>query len=436
MSAHWVALLPLPQPTGSWPIDPMALGIWALQFTPRVALQEGAVLAEVSASARLFGGLERLCQCMQHGAAELGARVAWAPTGLAALALVRHGGGRVPEEALASRLDALPLQAMTAVGQHQATLALVGCRTLGQVRRLPRGGLVRRFGAPLLAALDQAYGLRPEAYDWITLPPSFQARLELMARVEHAPALLFGARRLLVQMAGWLAARHCGVRAFTLHWHHDAMRARSAGDGGALTVHTSQPTQSVEHCMRLLAEHLAQVVLAAPVGELELSADTVEPWAGTNHTLLPDPQRQGEGIHAALERIQARLGPQAVCLPVLCADHRPEWMQHWHSDLAHRPRQATAGSGMPLPPWLLEVPLRLEERQHRPHYQGPLQLLLGPDRVEGGWWHRSGQGSDAQALNVQRDYWLARSPHAGLLWVFQQRLAGDQAAWFLHGYFG
>jgi protein ImuB len=183
----------------------MALGIWALQFTPRVALQEGAVLAEVSASARLFGGLERLCQCMQHGAAELGARVAWAPTGLAALALVRHGGGRVPEEALASRLDALPLQAMTAVGQHQATLARVGCRTLGQVRRLPRGGLVRRFGAPLLAALDQAYGLRPEAYDWITLPPTFQARLELMARVEHAPALLFGARRLLVQMAGWLA---------------------------------------------------------------------------------------------------------------------------------------------------------------------------------------------------------------------------------------
>ncbi|MCL4771311.1 MAG: DNA polymerase Y family protein, partial [Burkholderiaceae bacterium] len=173
MSAHWVALLPLPQPTGSWPIDPMALGIWALQFTPRVALQEGAVLAEVSASARLFGGLERLCQCMQHGAAELGARVAWAPTGLAALALVRHGGGRVPEEALASRLDALPLQAMTAVGQHQATLARVGCRTLGQVRRLPRGGLVRRFGAPLLAALDQAYGLRPEAYDWITLPPTF-----------------------------------------------------------------------------------------------------------------------------------------------------------------------------------------------------------------------------------------------------------------------
>lgn len=436
MSPHWAALLPLPQATDSSPIEAMALGTWALQFTPRVALQEGVVLAEVSASARLFGGLERLRQRVQQGAGELGARVAWAPTGLAALALVRHGGGLVSEGALARRLDALPLPSMTAVGLHQATLERVGCRTLGQVRRLPRGGLVRRFGAPLLAALDQAYGLRPEVYDWITLPPTFQARLELMARVEHAPALLFGAKRLLVQMAGWLAARHCGVRAFTLHWHHDAMRARSAGDGGTLTVHTAQPTQSVEHCMRLLAEHLAQVVLAAPVGELELSADTVEPWAGANHTLLPDPQRQGEDVNAALERIQARLGPQSVCLPVLCADHRPEWMQHWHSDLAHRPRQATTGSGMPLPPWLLELPLRLEERQHRPHYQGPLQLLLGPDRVEGGWWHRSGQGGAAQALNVQRDYWLARSPQAGLLWVFQQRLAGDETAWFLQGVYG
>jgi protein ImuB len=85
--------------------------------------------------------------------------------------------------------------------------------------------------------------------------------------------------------------------------------------------------------------------------------------------------------------------------------------------------------------------LRLAEREHRPIYQGPLQMLLGPDRVEGGWWHRSagnghGHGGDEEALNVQRDYWLALSPHAGLLWVFQQRLAGDQTAWFLHGHFG
>ena len=90
---------------------------------------------------------------------------------------------------------------------------------------------------------------------------------------------------------------------------------------------------------------------------------------------------------------------------------------------------------MALPTWVLDAPLRLMERDNRPYYQGPLQLLLGPDRVEGGWWHRSSAGEDALPLNVQRDYWLALSPHAGVLWVFQQRLAGDQTAWFLHGHF-
>ncbi|WP_338126790.1 hypothetical protein [Delftia lacustris] len=66
-----------------------------------------------------------------------------------------------------------------------------------------------------------------------------------------------------------------------------------------------------------------------------------------------------------------------------------------------------------------------------------MQLLLGPDRVEGGWWHRGGGDNGEEfTQNVQRDYWLALSPCAGVLCVFQARLAGDETAWFLHGHYG
>jgi len=41
-----------------------------------------------------------------------------------------------------------------------------------------------------------------------------------------------------------------------------------------------------------------------------------------------------------------------------------------------------------------------------------------------------------QPQGVARDYWLAHSASAGLLWVFQQRLARDDTAWYLHGRFG
>lgn len=442
MLGHWAALLPIPLPASPSPIDVTALGIWALQFTPRVALLEDCVVAEMSASARLFGGMQPLHDLVEAGAMELGARIAWAPTGTAALALVHHAANREDCDGfrapLAQWLDPLPLAAITAVAAHHATLARIGCRTLGDVRALPRGGLSRRFDKALLQAMDQAYGLRPEVYDWITLPETFHARLELMSRVETAPALLFGARRLLLQMGGWLAARRLGATAFTLRWCHDVMRAKDAGTGGELTVRTAHPTQHVEHFARLLAEHLAKVQLLAPAGDIELLVSEVAPIVEESRSLIPETLRKGSSTDLALERIQARLGEGCVRRPILCEDHRLEWMQCWESGVLKRRKAAQPAYELPLPTWVLEEPLRLIERDNRPIYQGPLQLLLGPDRVEGGWWHRgegAEGGQDAKPLNVQRDYWLALSPHAGVLWVFQQRLAGDQTAWFLHGHF-
>lgn len=98
---------------------------------------------------------------------------------------------------------------------------------LQRVPNLPRGGLSRRFGAGMLAALDQAYGLRPDEHPWVEPAEHFHARLELMSRVDVAAAMVFGARPLLLQLCGWLAARRSGVRAYTLSWCHDTMRSKT-----------------------------------------------------------------------------------------------------------------------------------------------------------------------------------------------------------------
>lgn len=87
------------------------------------------------------------------------------------------------------------------------------------------------------------------------------------------------------------------------------------------------------------------------------------------------------------------------------------------------------------PTFVLPEPLRLAMRGDRPMYQGTLQLLTGPHRVEGGWWHRVQEAGGKTTLNVVRDYWVALSPHGGVLWVFQERLAQDETAWYLHGSF-
>ena len=434
----WIALLPELADVSSPSSDGLAgIASWALQFTPRVAILEAvAVGLEVEASMRLFGGQRALLTLIREEAEQLGiTRRARAPTSLAALALVRAGVSNGFVKPLASLLDGLPLESLAAVHKHEAVLARLGCRTLGDVRKLPRGGMARRFDTALLESLDRAYGLRPDSYEWVSAPDTFGASLELMSRVETAPALLFGARRLLLQMSGWLSARRSGVTAFTLHWAHDAMRARETGEGGALTVRTAQNTRNIEHLSRLLAEQLAKVTLKAPVGDLRLTADEVHPLIENSASLLPDPQENVESLALALERIAARLGPDRVRRPRLRADHRSEWMGWWQASEAPMPRTQPEPPPVPQPTFLLHEPLKLAVKANRPLYQGPLQLLVGPHRVEGGWWHRIGIGPEAQSLNVARDYWVALSAHAGVLGVFQTRLAGDQGAWFLHGVF-
>lgn len=429
----WSALLlPRRDETAS-PTDPAleALALWALQFTPRVAVADEAVVMELAASVRLFGGWRALRERVAQEGTELGVeKMAWAPNSLAALALARAGLENGWRQPLGEVLDSLPMDTLSAVRPHRLTLAHIGCRTLGDVRRLPRGGVARRFDKMLLAALDQAYGRAPEGHRWIEVPERFEQRLELMFRVDDAAALMGGARRLLLSLCGWLAARHSGTTAFTLHWAHDAMRARSAGEGGCLTVHTAEPTRQIDHLGRLLAEHLTRVTLLAPVGELRLCVDEVLPLEEKSRSWLPDDDAGGEALPLVLERIAARLGPQRVLRPVLREDHRPEAMCRWQSAAEALPRQSVASSALPQPGFILPVPLKLLVRDNRPCYQGVLHMLLGPQRVEGGWWDRD--EAAGQIRNVVRDYWVAQSAQAGVLWVFQTRL--DEApAWFLHG---
>lgn len=441
----WFSLIPSVNEgatTGEQAWTQRLLGWWALRFTPRVALLDEAVLVEVGASLRLFGGAQALRQQLQDGAPAPGWHcLGWGPTSLAALALSRHqddGDGAAcpaPEQ-----LSSLPLHTLSAARPHLETLSQMGCHTLGELRRLPRGGLARRFGAPLLDALDQAHGQRPDTLPpWLTLPEVFDERLELPFRVESTEAVLQAASHLLHRLQDWLTLRHAGVLAIELRWRHD-MASRQAGGGEALQVRTAQAVRHVDHLARLLAEHLAHVRLKGPVGELSLHASEIERLPDQALSLLPEALPSGEALRQTLEKISVRLGPERVLQPVAQADHRPGHMQAWvpctQADGTRPGPDQPPSQAMPMPTWILDQPLPLSVRAHQPQHHGPLSLLAGPQRIEGGWWDR-GHADGAQA----RDYFIASSPAAGLLWIYKERvpMAAEESSaahWYLHGVYG
>jgi protein ImuB len=405
--------------------------LWALHFTPQVSLLAQGLLMDVSASLRLFGGRDALVRQLRAGILEFGLtpQLASAPTATAAWLFARHrdalhGAG----ESFSAQLDALPVILLSSVQQHHDTLQAIGCRTIGQLRSLPRPGITRRFGKEVLAELDRAFGIESEIHAWYEPPLRFCARLELPARVDNAEALLFAARRLLMQMTGWLVARHAAVSRFVLLLHHEALRHDRAVTT-AVTIALGHPSRDLSHLTLLLQERLAQVALSASVIELALQAEDIVPLAAPNSELFPTPAGQAESMGRLVERLTSRLGETAVSRLAIIGDHRPERCSiaiPAQRMPAARRQQEHAFPARPA--WLLHEPIPLTIRHHKPFYQSPLTLLAGPERIEAGWW------DDAPAM---RDYFIACNDHHLLLWIYRERQSACQAepGWFLHGFF-
>src|SRR5512134_1776945 len=356
----WVALhFPCLPPEALAPI-----AAWACQFTPRVSLEPPQeLLLEVQGSLRLLGGFRPLTQKLAAGLGELGYpfHLAAASTARAALWLARGEGE--------TKLESLPVEV---TGFDVELLRGVGISTVGALLELPREGLALRCGAAVVEDLDRALGAAPEPRSFFAPPPRFDARLELPAEVAHAESLLFGARRLLMQLAGLLAARHEGIRAFRLVLLHES-RASS------VEITLASATRDAERMARVLRERLAQVQLAEPVTAMRLEAGDFAPLQAASAGMFGDAARAVEDWAELLERLRARRRVEPG-----------EW----------DPRTYAAPG--PRPVWLLE-PKKLKESE--------FTALAGPERIESGWW----DGDDAR-----RDYFVARLSDGALAWVYRE----------------
>lgn len=415
-----------------------AVAMALLQYTPLVAqAEEATLLMDIGASLRLFGGIRALCAKVRANLRALGfsASLGCAPTARGAWLLARRNAGRALKMAsLERRLNRLPGALVPPARPFGAWFEGIGCFTLGDMRRLPRPGLQRRCGRPLLDMLDAAYGLTPELFEWIEAPETFHARLELFDRVENADALLAGAHRLVLQLTGWLCAHQLAVERITLQLEHE--RGRVARPPTPIEIALAEPTWRDEHLVRLLKERLGKTVLEAPVIGLGLEALQVQPMAPPSESLFPEPGGSEEDRTRMLELLVARLGPDNVLQAAPQADYRPEVANAW-VPVQRKIREAARAAQMPpdvhslpRPAWLLAKPIALLMRNHRPFYGSPLKMASTPERIEAGWW------SESQT----RDYFIAEGQDHALYWVYRERIVGSaedaEPRWFLHGLFG
>lgn len=389
---------------------------WALQFSPAISLSgPDAVVLEIGAGLKLFGGLAPLLRSIHAELPALGfsAVVAAAPTATAALMLARSNRAQAITDAavLRDQLAPLPAAATGCSEDVVQTLAELGVHTVGALLGLPRDGLARRFGQMLLDTLDRALGRLPDPQPPFLAPEQFCARLELPAPAWEVEALLFGVKRLIASLGGWLRGRGLGAMRLRLELVH--------GDCAPTTLrlNLSAPSRDAMHLGGLMRERLERTRLPDRVEAIVLAADESAVLDARDLPLFPGVEAADES--QLIERLCARLGDEAICALRPCADHRPELA--WR---AERPAQA-ANAIMPPGPrplWLLAEPQPLDLFLHEA--RAPVVLMDGPERIESGWW---------EDLDVRRDYFVARAQGGQTLWIFRQ--AGSGTRWYVHGIF-
>lgn len=398
-------------------------------FTPAInTAPPDWLLLEVGSSLKLFGGLQALLTRLRQHIADqhFSYRFGLAPTPKAAQLLSQLPrpqklqlincfdpltGELKQSNQLATLLQTLPLPQLLCDAKLQKQFLASGFTQLGDLLSLPYAALGRRFGKDFLIYLQQVTGELADPQPMLALPPEFDDTLELTDAIISAEMLAFPMKRMLIALCGYLQGRQLHCQQLTWHLHlTDNSRQQ-------LELTFSRPQNQLDHFLTLTRLKLENLGFTAPVDTLRLQVTRLHLAMPQESDLFGNSSDQHLNQPAAsdlLDRLTTRLGSAAVHALTVADSHIPE--QAWQRGGQSRLPDDLQTSAPPRPLWLLSEPATIQPQQH-------LQLLQGPERIEGNWWQQP----------VCRDYYIARHRNGMRYWVYQDRTTQH---WFVHGAFG
>jgi protein ImuB len=387
------------------------LAAWCYQYSGQVCIpgDRPGLLLEAGASERLFGAPQVLGARLERELGRLGyhAMAGAAPTPEAAWLAAGEAMYIDSRDNIRPQIGPLPLDRLPMDAAQGLSMERMGLRQLRDLLRLPRKALTRRFGPSLVDYLDRLLGIQPDPRTVYQPPGAYSARLELPAEISASQALLFPLKRMLEELCGVLRGGDTAVQALRVTLGHEDHA------DSLLELGLQSPTQDPARLMIVLRERLDRLRLPQAVREILLEAPGLLKFKAGQRSLFRDsPAEQQQGIEQLVERLQARLGHDAVGGIAGIEDHRPEYS--WRARALDESPGCTALSHRPA--WLLPKPQRCDIRNY--------EILAGPERIESGWW----DGRDCR-----RDYFIVRDGDGSTLWAFHEYK--PRRGWYLHGIF-
>ena len=128
-----------------------------------------------------------------------------------------------------------------------------------------------------------------------------------------------------------------------------------------------------------------------------------------------------ESRYELADRLRNRLGLQAVGYLDFRREHLPEYtvIKTQSTHTMSRPDTIALGQR---PFWLLPEPHPVHQEGKKLYWNGLLDVVHGPERIEDCWWSKP----------TSRDYYIAQTPQKQPIWLYQDR---HNRRWYVHGLF-
>ncbi|MDH5259404.1 MAG: DNA polymerase Y family protein, partial [Gammaproteobacteria bacterium] len=429
---------------------------WAQEFTSHVSIVSvDKILMEIRGSLDFFSGLSLMLEKLESSFSkkfEHDYHLAVSPSPLASELLSESLPDLLCESGSESRRRIIienDIELRPVVGNMSLDLFLMdnvsllkkirktGVKTVQDLWRLPRDGLARRFGVQLLKKLDRLTTTTADPRLIHQLPLRYEEEIELPMETSSSKIIIWAAKRLFEKLERFLRESDTGIVNLHIHLKHQGSDKKNSIPGSAsnstpnstkITLRLRQMSRSASHMLALFSEKMERTYLPSGVIDVFLSVDEILPFVVFDQHLfsvdgkLDAKNKSDPDWENTLEQLQNRLGKNSVCYLRVMDEINPDLAWCYQPDLSVMHHSGTAVR----PLWLLNSPIPLKFKKNMPDYRGPLKFLLGPERIQTGWWR-------GEEKNITRDYYIALSANDGYLWVFRDLKQRNQ--WYLHGFF-
>jgi protein ImuB len=323
--------------------------------------------------------------------------------------------------------SAVPLARLDVDPKLRDSLARLGVTTLGQMVRLPGGGILERFGHEAHRLYQLAAGERWDPLVPLAPPEAPDEHVVLDDDEQDIERLVFFLKGAIDRLFERLAARGRALTAL----HVELTLRHAVGDTElrADCIKPAAPTLDARALLRLVHIRLTGMPPIAPVNAARVWADDVTATREQLAMFASKPRRDLRAANEALARVRAELGDDAVVRAVLRDGHLPEASFGWERLVSVQPAAPTPKVVRPLVRRLYAKPQMLppQARQVRDDgwllsglEHGAVVRILGPYVVSGGWWQHE----------LHREYHFAELRRGDCLWVFYDR---NRRRWFCQG---